>query len=125
MPAGMFFSPLLVELPRFKGLDQGFIFHVATDRLTLHYCVDRLPLRLTSKCTHLSDLLWGSTNLLSCIVLINMNFSCFLSYVLEGILHFVSKSLTHIVFYYGYTFISQTHTFNFFHRNIRNRKVDY
>lgn len=34
--AGMFFSPVLLELPRFRGLDRGCIFHGATDRLTLH-----------------------------------------------------------------------------------------
>lgn len=87
------FPPVLVELPRFKGLDWAFIFHVATDRLTLHYCVDRLPLRLTSNCTHLPDLLWGSTCLLSCMVQMNMNLNCFLSYLLEGRSYFVSKRL--------------------------------
>lgn len=64
MLAGMFFfPPVLLQLPRFKGLDRGCIFHGATDRLTLHYCDDRFPLRLTRKCTHLADLQWDSKHL--------------------------------------------------------------
>lgn len=51
------FSPVLVDLPRFKGLDWGCVFHGAIDRLTLHYCDERFPHRLTRKCTHLPDLL--------------------------------------------------------------------
>lgn len=54
------FSPVLVDLPRFKGLERGCIFHGATGRLTLHHCDDSFPLRLTRKCTHLPDLLQDS-----------------------------------------------------------------
>lgn len=98
---------MLVELPRFKGLCWAFIFHVATDRLTLHYCVDRSPLRLTSECTHLPDLLWCSTCLPSCTVLMNMDFNCFLSYLLEGRSFWEQISDIHIL-YHRLIPISQT-----------------
>lgn len=79
------FPPVLLELPRFKGLDRGCIFHGATDRLTLHYCDDRSPLRLTRKCTHLADLLWDSKHLqpralvkvCMCAVLINIHWKIY------------------------------------------------
>lgn len=51
------FFPVLVDLPRFKGLALGCIFHGAIDRLTLCYCDHRLPLRLTEKYTHSPDFL--------------------------------------------------------------------
>lgn len=54
---------MLLELPRFKGLDRGCIFHGVTDRLTLHYCDDHFPLRLTKKYTHLADFPWDSKHL--------------------------------------------------------------